>query len=148
MKRLIDPHRLLRRVQGTGFKRPATRLEKLLHWRQVLYNAANYESLFMERAASAQGMTMAKKLYVGNLAFATTSDELRDAFSEFGSVSSATVITDRETGRSRGFGFVEMEDGAEQAIEAMNGKDLGGRTLNVNEARPREDRGGGGRGRY
>ncbi len=108
----------------------------------------------------AQGMAMTKKLYVGNLAFATTSDDLRDAFSEYGEVSSATVITDRETGRSRGFGFVEMEDGAEQAIEAMNGKDLGGRTLNVNEARPREDRrgggggggygggGGGGRGRY
>ena len=90
---------------------------------------------------------MTKKLYVGNLAFATTSDDLRDAFSEFGTVSSATVITDRETGRSRGFGFVEMEDGAEQAVEAMNGKDLGGRTLNVNEARPREDRGGGGGGR-
>jgi len=105
-------------------------------------------------------MAMTKKLYVGNLAFATTSDDLRDAFSEYGTVSSATVITDRETGRSRGFGFVEMEDGAEQAVEAMNGKDLGGRTLNVNEARPREDRrggggggggyggGGGGRGRY
>ena len=98
---------------------------------------------------------MTKKLYVGNLAFATTSDDLRDAFSEFGTVSSATVITDRETGRSRGFGFVEMEDGADQAIEAMNGKELAGRTLNVNEARPREDRrggggygGGGGRGRY
>lgn len=90
---------------------------------------------------------MTKKLYVGNLAFATTSDDLRDAFSEYGTVSSATVITDRETGRSRGFGFVEMEDGAEQAIEAMNGKELGGRTLNVNEARPREDRGGGGGGR-
>ena len=87
---------------------------------------------------------MTKKLYVGNLAFATTSDDLRDAFSEYGTVSSATVITDRETGRSRGFGFVEMEDGAEQAVEAMNGKDLGGRTLNVNEARPREDRRGGG----
>lgn len=102
-------------------------------------------------------MAMTKKLYVGNLAFATTSDDLRDAFSEFGTVSSATVITDRETGRSRGFGFVEMEDGGEQAIEAMNGKDLGGRSLNVNEARPREERrsgggggygGGGGRGRY
>lgn len=104
---------------------------------------------------------MTKKLYVGNLAFATTSDDLRDAFAEYGDVSSATVITDRETGRSRGFGFVEMESGAEQAIEAMNGKELGGRTLNVNEARPREDRrggggggggygggGGGGRGRY
>lgn len=97
-------------------------------------------------------MAMTKKLYVGNLAFATTSDELQDAFGEYGTVSSATVITDRETGRSRGFGFVEMEDGAEQAIEAMNGKELGGRTLNVNEARPREDRrgggGGGGGGRY
>ncbi len=95
---------------------------------------------------------MTKKLYVGNLAFGTTSDELQDAFGEFGTVSSATVITDRETGRSRGFGFVEMEDGAEQAIEAMNGKELGGRTLIVNEARPREDRrgggGGGGGGRY
>ncbi len=102
---------------------------------------------------------MTKKLYVGNLAFATTSEDLREAFSEFGNVTSATVITDRETGRSRGFGFVEMENGAEQAIEAMNGQDLGGRTLNVNEARPREDRrsgggggygggGGGGRGRY
>ena len=101
---------------------------------------------------------MTKKLYVGNLAFATTSDDLRDAFSEYGTVTSATVITDRETGRSRGFGFVEMENGAEQAIEAMNGKELAGRTLNVNEARPREDRrggggggyggGGGGRGRY
>jgi len=91
-------------------------------------------------------MAMTKKLYVGNLAFATTSDDLRDAFSEYGTVSSATVITDRETGRSRGFGFVEMEDGAEQAVEAMNGKELGGRTLNVNEARPREDRRGGGGG--
>lgn len=91
---------------------------------------------------------MTKKLYVGNLAFATTSDDLRDAFSEYGTVSSATVITDRETGRSRGFGFVEMEDGAEQAVEAMNGKELGGRTLNVNEARPREDRRGGGGGGY
>ncbi|MCA9143109.1 MAG: RNA-binding protein [Planctomycetaceae bacterium] len=90
---------------------------------------------------------MTKKLYVGNLAFATTSDDLRDAFSEYGTVTSATVITDRETGRSRGFGFVEMENGAEQAIEAMNGKELAGRTLNVNEARPREDRGGGGGGR-
>jgi RNA recognition motif-containing protein len=91
-------------------------------------------------------MAMTKKLYVGNLAFATTSDDLRDAFSEYGTVSSATVITDRETGRSRGFGFVEMEDGAEQAVEGMNGKELGGRTLNVNEARPREDRRGGGGG--
>ena len=94
----------------------------------------------------AQGTAMTKKLYVGNLAFATTSDDLRDAFSQFGTVTSATVITDRETGRSRGFGFVEMDSGAEQAVEGMHGKELGGRTLNVNEARPREDRGGGGGG--
>lgn len=92
----------------------------------------------------AQGMAMSKKLYVGNLAFATTSDDLRVAFSAFGTVTSTTVITDRETGRSRGFGFVEMDSGAEQAVEGMNGKELGGRTLNVNEARPREERGGGG----
>jgi RNA recognition motif-containing protein len=88
---------------------------------------------------------MSKKLYVGNLAFSATADDLRDAFSEFGEVVSASVISDRDTGRSRGFGFVEMSDGGDQAIEAMNGKDLQGRTLTVNEARPREDRGGGGR---
>lgn len=89
---------------------------------------------------------MTKKLYVGNLAFQTTSDDLRDAFAQYGSVTSATVISDRETGRSRGFGFVEMDSGAEAAIEGMNGKEFQGRTLNVNEARPREDRGGGGGG--
>ncbi len=94
---------------------------------------------------------MSKNLYVGNLPFNTTADDLREAFSEFGTVSRAQVISDRETGRSRGFGFVEMEDGAEAAIEGLNGKEFQGRTLTVNEARPREDRprgGGGGRGRY
>ena len=90
---------------------------------------------------------MSNKLFVGGLSWGTSDDGLRDAFAEFGSVTDAKVITDRETGRSRGFGFVEMENGAEQAIEAMNGKELAGRTLNVNEARPREDRGGGGGGR-
>ena len=89
---------------------------------------------------------MSKNLYVGNLSFNTTADDLREAFSEFGTVTSAQVIMDRETGRSRGFGFVEMSDGAEQAVSAMNGRDLGGRTLTVNEAKPREDRGGGGGG--
>ncbi|MEZ6096508.1 MAG: RNA-binding protein [Pirellulaceae bacterium] len=95
---------------------------------------------------------MKKNLYVGNLSFKTTSDELRDAFEAHGTVSSASVVMDRETGRSRGFGFVEMTDGADAAIEAMNNFELNGRRLTVNEARPRPERsgggGGGGRGGY
>ena len=85
-------------------------------------------------------------IYVGNLAFETTEDALQVAFTEYGEVSTARVITDKFTGRSRGFGFVEMPDNtqAEAAIQALNGKDLGGRQLTVNEARPREDRGDGG----
>jgi RNA recognition motif-containing protein len=86
------------------------------------------------------------KLYVGNLAFQTTSEELQTMFAQAGTVESVSLIEDRETGRSRGFGFVEMstkEEGA-AAIQQFNGKDLGGRALNVNEAKPREDRGGGG----
>ncbi|HZZ28604.1 MAG TPA: RNA-binding protein [Pirellulales bacterium] len=86
---------------------------------------------------------MSKNLYVGNLAFGVTSEELREAFAEFGNVTSATVVMDRETGRSRGFGFVEMSEGGEQAIEKLNGTDLKGRNITVNEARPREERGGG-----
>jgi len=91
---------------------------------------------------------MATKLYVGNLSFRTTSDELRDAFASVGTVESASVIEDRETGRSRGFAFVEMAtpEEAAAAIEAFNGKDFGGRNLTVNEAKPRTDRGGGGGG--
>ena len=89
---------------------------------------------------------MSKNLYVGNLSFSTTSDDLRTAFSQFGTVQSASVVMDRETGRSRGFGFVEMADGGDEAINAMNGADFQGRKLTVNEARPREDRGGGGGG--
>jgi len=96
---------------------------------------------------------MATKLYVGNLSFQTTSDELRDHFAQAGSVESASVVEDRMTGRSRGFGFVEMSDGADEAVTAMNGAQFGGRTLTVNEAKPREPRpggggGGGGRGGY
>lgn len=81
-------------------------------------------------------------LYVGNLSFDTTEDDLRQAFAAHGTVTSARVITDRETGRSRGFGFVEMGDAesGQKAISALNGQDLDGRTLNVNEARPREPR--------
>ncbi|HEX6186410.1 MAG TPA: RNA-binding protein [Pyrinomonadaceae bacterium] len=91
---------------------------------------------------------MSTRLYVGNLNFRTTSDELREIFSQAGEVENATVVEDRDTGRSRGFGFVEMAtaEGAAAAIEQFNGKELGGRALTVNEARPRVERGGGGYG--
>jgi RNA recognition motif-containing protein len=91
---------------------------------------------------------MAYKLYVGNLSFSTSSEELRQAFSEAGTVESASVVEDRDTGRSRGFGFVEMasQEEGEKAIELFNGKEMNGRKLTVNEARPREDRGGRGGG--
>ncbi|MFY9620426.1 MAG: RNA-binding protein [Pyrinomonadaceae bacterium] len=91
---------------------------------------------------------MATKLYVGNLPFQTTSDDLRDHFAQAGNVESAQVVEDRMTGRSRGFGFVEMTTAEEAAaaIEQFNGKDFNGRNLTVNEARPRTDRGGGGYG--
>jgi len=89
-------------------------------------------------------------LYVGNLAFSTTTADLEKLFGEYGTVSRAQVATDRETGRSRGFGFVEMSSGAEAAIQALNGSEFQGRALTVNEAKPREARpaGGGGRGGY
>jgi cold-inducible RNA-binding protein len=90
------------------------------------------------------------KLFVGNFAFNTTEDDLRALFQPYGNVESIAVVTDRDTGRSRGFGFVEMPDRgqAEKAIEALNGKEVGGRTLNINEARPKTENGGprGGRG--
>ena len=91
---------------------------------------------------------MSTRLYVGNLNFRTTSDELREVFSQAGEVENATVVEDRDTGRSRGFGFVEMAtaEGAAAAIEQFNGKEFGGRTLTVNEARPRVERGGYGGG--
>jgi len=91
-----------------------------------------------------------KKLYVGNLAWGVTDEDLSNLFAEYGSVASAVVISDRETGRSRGFGFVELEDGADKAMEALNGHDFQGRPLRVNEAqskdRDRGGRGGGGGG--
>lgn len=91
---------------------------------------------------------MTKNLYVGNLPFNTTADELREAFARFGTVTRAQIIVDRDTGRSRGFGFVEMADGAEEAIAQMNGAIFQGRQLTVNEARPREERRGGHRRGY
>ncbi len=89
---------------------------------------------------------MSTKLYVGNLAFQTTSQELEQLFGQAGTVQSASVVEDRDTGRSRGFAFVEMssQDEANSAIEQFNGKEIDGRFLKVNEAKPREDRGGGG----
>ena len=89
-----------------------------------------------------------KNIFVGNLSFNTNEDELRQIFEGYGQVERVSILTDRETGRSRGFGFVEMnsdEDG-EKAITALNGSQVGGRTINVNEARPKSDRGGGGFG--
>ncbi|MBN2432501.1 MAG: RNA-binding protein [Acidobacteria bacterium] len=82
---------------------------------------------------------MAKNIYVGNLPFGATEDELRDLFSQHGIVSRVNVVEDRETGRSRGFAFVEMDEGGDEAIEALNGVEMGGRTLRVNEARPRPE---------
>jgi RNA recognition motif-containing protein len=101
---------------------------------------------------------MAKKLYVGSLSYGVTDDQLRDFFAQAGAVSSAQVVMDRMTGRSRGFGFVEMasDDEAQRAVETLNGQELDGRAIVVNEARPMSDRprrsgggfGGGGRGGF
>ena len=92
---------------------------------------------------------MSMKLYVGNLAFSTSSDQLQELFGQAGTVESASVVEDRDTGRSRGFGFVEMstKEEGDAAIAQFNGKEVNGRSLTVNEARPRENRGGGGGGR-
>jgi len=97
---------------------------------------------------------MGKKIYVGNLSFGVDSDQLSDVFAEFGTVDSANVITDRETGRSKGFAFVEMstDEEAQAAIQKLNGAELAGRAMNISEAKPQEPRrsggggGGGGRG--
>src|SRR5437764_5939481 len=94
------------------------------------------------------GSTVAKKLYVGNLSYDMTDSDLQTLFEQFGQVQSVQIIMDRDTGRSKGFGFVEMNgpQEAQAAIDGLNGKEVNGRQLTVNEARPREDRGGGGGG--
>jgi cold-inducible RNA-binding protein len=103
----------------------------------------------MRRVAEAvgQGVLFKMNIYVGNLSFRTSDDELRSLFESYGPVRSASIVMDRETGRSRGFGFVEMGDeDAHKAISALNGQDIDGRRLTVNEARPRQGGGGGGGG--
>ncbi|QQS40907.1 MAG: RNA-binding protein [Acidobacteriota bacterium] len=93
---------------------------------------------------------MSMKLYVGNLSFDATEQDLQDAFGEIGTVESVNIIEDRDTGRSRGFGFVEMssKEEGQNAISQLDGKEMDGRNLKVNEAKPRENRGGGGGGGY
>jgi RNA recognition motif-containing protein len=93
---------------------------------------------------------MAKRLYVGNLSYQVSSEQLQELFEQYGPVRSAQVLSDRETGRSRGFGFVEMDndEDADSAISSLDGQDFDGRRLTVNEARPRTEGGGGGRGGY
>src|SRR5258707_376708 len=97
---------------------------------------------FLDRVAvsPAEGRLMSKNLYVGNLSFTATEAELSETFGQHGTVTRASIVMDRESGRSRGFGFVEMSDGGEAAIQALNGAMLGGRALTVNEAKPREER--------
>lgn len=97
-------------------------------------------------SATARRVSVVTNIYVGNLSFNATDDDIRSAFEEFGTVTSINIITDKETGRSRGFAFVEMSEGADAAIESVNGKEIAGRSVTVNEARPRAPRTGGGGG--
>ena len=115
---------------------------------ETTFDQVPKETAWVRPAWALWRLAMGTNVYVGNLSFDVTSEQLEEMFAEFGEVVSGNVITDRDTGRSRGFGFVEMADGAAaaKAIEALNGKDMGGRALTVNEARPREDRGRGGGG--
>lgn len=91
---------------------------------------------------------MSKKIYVGNLPFSATNEAIRNLFGEYGTVDTVSLITDRETGKPRGFGFVEMADGADEAIDKLHETDMEGRSLVVNEARPRETRPPRGEGRW
>ncbi len=121
---------------------------------QACWTSRSAVSVFDPRDRQRAGMparrsvVVGNKLYVGNLSYQTSSSDLEPLFAPFGTVASAEVIEDRQTGRSKGFGFVEMgsDQEAQAAIQGLNGKDHNGRPLTVNEARPREERGGGGRG--
>jgi cold-inducible RNA-binding protein len=112
--------------------------------------ASTFEPVFCFVKTNNLGKQMSTKLYVGNLSFNITNEDLQEHFAQAGTVESAKIVDDRDTGRSRGFGFVEMSSAEEAtaAIEKFNGQDFDGRNLVVNEARPREEGGGGGRGGY
>jgi RNA recognition motif-containing protein len=125
--------------------------ESIRTWSFDRYRFAEVHPIrsFFSFPKQGKGISMSTKLYVGNLAFQTTSQELQELFAQAGTVESASVVEDRETGRSRGFAFVEMSTAEEatSAIDQFNGKEVGGRALKVNEAKPRENRSGGGGGR-
>src|SRR4051812_14667690 len=125
-------------IRGEGVVIPARGLE----WSNS--SAPPPKAQWSESGRARKGSAMAKNIYVGNLVWEATADDLLALFQEFGAVARAQVITDRETGRSRGFGFVEMDndDEAQKAIEALHNTPFRGRPLTVNEAKPREDRGG------
>jgi cold-inducible RNA-binding protein len=116
--------------------------------RPLPFRRSQSDSQLLFHTQKGKGISMSTKLYVGNLAFQTTSQDLQELFAQSGTVESASVVEDRDTGRSRGFAFVEMSTAEEAtaAIEQFNGKEVGGRALKVNEAKPRENRGGGGGG--
>jgi cold-inducible RNA-binding protein len=128
-----------------------TRIHSHISSNLIRYGREDISSHF----SNVQGLiTVAKNLYVGNMAFSTTEATLREVFSQYGTVTKVQLIMDRETGRPRGFAFIEMSDGGDQAIAALHGTQLDGRELTVNEAKPREERprgggygGGGGGGR-
>jgi RNA recognition motif-containing protein len=140
--------------EQADFKLRSRSFESIRTWSFDRYRFAEADSdslklLFIPKKG--KGNYMSTKLYVGNLAFQTTSEELQQLFAQAGTVESASVVEDRMTGRSRGFAFVEMatKEEASAAIDQFNGKEVGGRALKVNEAKPRENRnGGGGRGGF
>jgi RNA recognition motif-containing protein len=126
----------------------------LRSYRFFLRSSIRFDTSFESPLREKVYIFMSTKLYVGNLSFSTSTEDLEQIFAEIGTVQSANIIEDRETGRSRGFAFVEMssKEEAQNAISTLNGKEINGRELTVNEAKPREDRGGsgggGGRGGY
>jgi hypothetical protein len=133
------------------FKLEALIIKSIRTWSFDRYRFAEAKSnspLLCHPPRGKRYICMSTKLYVGNLAFQTTSEDLQELFAQAGTVESASVVEDRMTGRSRGFAFVEMatKEEAASAIDQFNGKEVGGRALKVNEAKPRENRSGGGRG--